>query len=62
MATWSASKYEYTTTIATIDQSDATHYRVGGRIDGNFPGSTAELTSDFSTVGGLISRLEIAPP
>jgi hypothetical protein len=35
---------------------------VSGRIDGNFPGGTAELTWDFSTVGGRISRLEIAPP
>jgi ketosteroid isomerase-like protein len=57
-----ASKYEYTNTIATIDQTDDTHYRVSGRIDGNFPGGTAELTWDFSAVGGLISRLKIAPP
>jgi SnoaL-like domain len=56
------SKYEYTTTIARIDHSDESHYRVSGHIDGNFPGGTAELEWDFSIVGGLISRLEIAPP
>ena len=57
-----ASKYEYTTTVALIDRTDDTHYRVSGRIDGNFPGATAELIWDFSTVEGLISRLKIAPP
>ena len=56
-----ASKYEYTTTIASIALIDEDHYRASGRIDGNFPGGTAALTWDFSTVGGLISRLEIAP-
>ena len=57
-----ASKYEYTTTVASIDDTDNTSFRVSGRIDGNFPGATAELIWDFSAVGGLISRLEIAPP
>ena len=56
------SKYEYTTTLAGIDTIDDTHYRVSGRIEGNFPGGTAELEWDFSIVGGLVSRLEIAPP
>lgn len=57
-----ASKYEYTTTVARIDHTDDTHYRASGRIDGTFPGATAELTWDFSTLGGLINRLKIAPP
>ena len=57
-----ASKYEYTTTVASIDCTDTTHYRVSGRIEGNFPGATAELVWDFWTVGGLISSLKIAPP
>jgi hypothetical protein len=57
-----ASKYEYTTTLESSDSVDDTHYRVSGRIDGNFPGGTAALTWDFSTVGGRISRLKIAPP
>jgi ketosteroid isomerase-like protein len=56
------SKYEYTTTVERIDDFDHTHRRASGRIDGNFPGGTAELTWDFSAVGGLISRLKIAPP
>jgi ketosteroid isomerase-like protein len=57
-----ASKYEYTTTVEKIDHIDDTHYQASGRIDGNFPGGTAELRWDFSTVGGVISRLKIAPP
>ena len=57
-----AAKYEYTTTVGRIDRTDDSHCRVSGRIDGNFPGATAELAWDFATAGGLISRLEIAPP
>jgi|tagenome__1003787_1003787.scaffolds.fasta_scaffold18240636_1 hypothetical protein len=56
------SKYDYTTTIASIENTDEGHCRVSGRIDGNFPGGSAELTWSFSTSGGLISRLQIAPP
>ena len=56
------SKYEYTTTLARIDAFDDTHYRASGRIEGNFPGGTAELEWNFSIVGGRISRLKIAPP
>ena len=57
-----ASKYEYTTTVVRVDNVDDTHSQASGRIDGNFPGGTAELTWDFSTAGGRITRLEIAPP
>src|SRR3954449_4015270 len=53
------SKYDYTTTIASIENTDEGHCRVSGRIDGNFPGGSAELTWSFSTSGGLISRLPI---
>jgi hypothetical protein len=56
-----ASKYEYTTTITRIDRVDDDHYRASGRIDGNFPGATADLKWDFLLAERLISRLEIAP-
>jgi hypothetical protein len=57
-----ASKYEYTTTIASIALIDDDHYRASGRIDGNFPGATADLKWDFLVdARQLISRLEIAP-
>jgi ketosteroid isomerase-like protein len=57
-----ASKYDYTTTVERVDDIDDTHRQARGRIDGNFPGGTAELVWDFSTVGLRISRLEITPP
>ena len=57
-----AAKYEYTTTVESIDDIDGTRYQARGRIDGNFPGATARLTWDFATAGGRLSRLEIAPP
>jgi hypothetical protein len=56
-----ASKYDYSTTIARIERTDGSHYRASGRIDGNFPGATAELKWDFVISEGRISRLEIAP-
>ena len=56
-----ASKYEYTTTVARIDRIEDDHYRASGRIDGNFPGATADLKWDFFVSAGLIGRLEIAP-
>ena len=57
-----ASRYEYTTTVERIDDLDATRSQARGRIDGNFPGGTADLAWDFPTVAGRISRLAIAPP
>jgi ketosteroid isomerase-like protein len=56
-----ASKYEYTTTIASVDRIAGDQYRASGRIDGNFPGGSADLKWDFTLVEGLIGRLEIAP-
>jgi alkanesulfonate monooxygenase SsuD/methylene tetrahydromethanopterin reductase-like flavin-dependent oxidoreductase (luciferase family) len=56
-----ASKYTYTTEIASIEQFDADHYRASGRIEGDFPGGSAQLNWDFTITGGFISRLAIAP-
>jgi hypothetical protein len=36
-------------------------YLVTGRLDGRFPGRTAELWFRYTVEGDLISRLEIAP-
>ena len=36
-------------------------YRAIGRLEGNFPGGTAQLHWDFTLAGDLIRRLEIAP-
>jgi Luciferase-like monooxygenase/SnoaL-like domain len=58
---WPASKYTYTTEIATIAQTGPDRYGATGRLEGNFPGATVELSWDFTIARGLITRLEIAP-
>ena len=56
-----ASKYTYTTEILGTVALEADRYVVTGRLAGNFPGGSAELTWDFTVVGARISRLVIAP-
>jgi hypothetical protein len=56
-----ASQYEYTTEVAGVVAVDQDRYRATGRIEGNFPGGTADLKFDFTIAAELISRLEIAP-
>ena len=54
-----ASKYQYTTQVRDTKRFDEESYLVTGRLTGNFPGGTAELTWRFTIHNGLISRLEI---
>jgi hypothetical protein len=56
-----ASRYRYTTEVAEITRTSDDRYRATGRLEGNFPGGTAQLNWDFTLAGELISRLEIAP-
>jgi ketosteroid isomerase-like protein len=56
-----AAKFQYTTDITSVERVAENRYRASGRIDGNFPGSTANLHWDFTVAGERISRLEIAP-
>src|SRR4051812_2310209 len=56
-----ASKWRYTTTISTIEPLGEDRHRATGRLEGNFPGGTADLKWDFTVTGGLISHLKIAP-
>ena len=56
-----ASKYAYTTEVAAVEPMGDRRYRATGRLEGNFPGGTADLHWDFTVRDGLISRLEIAP-
>lgn len=55
------SKYEYTTTIAGSEALGGDQYRVAVRLEGNFPGGTADLNYDFTVDGDRVSRLRIAP-
>src|SRR2546423_3644779 len=56
-----ASQYQYTTAVHSAERSAEDTYCVTGRLDGNFPGGTADLTWRLTVAGDLISRLEIAP-
>jgi hypothetical protein len=56
-----ASRYVYSTEVTAIERDDDGRYRATGRLEGNFPGGTADLTWSFTISGGLIGRLEIAP-
>jgi ketosteroid isomerase-like protein len=56
-----ASEYDYTTTITRGERVGDNGYRVIGRLEGNFPGGTADLTWQFAIDGDRVSRLVIAP-
>ena len=56
-----ASQYDYTLTITSEEALAGDRFRVTGRLDGNFPGGTANLHFDFTVDGDLISHLKIAP-
>jgi len=56
-----ASAYSYRTELRNTEQLGPDRYRVTGRLSGNFPGGTADLTWDFTIAGNKISRLVIAP-
>src|ERR1700760_2305485 len=56
-----ASRYRYTTEILGTVALEPDRYVVTGRLTGNFPRGTTELTWDFTVAGGRIVRLVIAP-
>lgn len=56
-----ASEYEYTTTVLDRVPDGEFACAVTVRLEGNFPGGTADLTFDFLLADGLISALTIAP-
>jgi hypothetical protein len=53
------SKYAYTTRVFGTEHVSAGEYEVTGRLDGNFPGGTANLHWRFTLVGGRIKTLHI---
>ena len=56
-----ASKYQYTTEVVDTERTGDAEFLVTGRIEGNFPGGTAELKWRFSLLGDRIGHLHIAP-
>lgn len=57
----SASEYQYTTEVIDTKRTGEDGYIVTVRLDGNFPGGTAQLKFRFTIAGDRISYLEIAP-
>ena len=56
-----ASRYQYTVTLFGIDAAAGETYVASCRLDGNFPGGSAELFFRFTLSEDVIERLEIAP-
>jgi hypothetical protein len=57
----SASEYTYTIELTGASKLDDDHYDVTHHLEGNFPGSTADLHFRFALRNGKIARLAIAP-
>jgi ketosteroid isomerase-like protein len=55
-----ASKYQYTTEVSDTVHAGADDYLVTGRLEGNFPGGTADLKWRFTIAGERIKGLHIA--
>jgi uncharacterized protein (TIGR02246 family) len=56
-----AAKYRYTTEVTAVRATGTDRFLATGRLEGNFPGGTADLTWRFTVDGDRISHLEIAP-
>jgi hypothetical protein len=56
-----ASEFTYTRTLLGAESLGGGSWLVRNRLDGNFPGGTAELRYQFVLQGDLIDRLEITP-
>jgi hypothetical protein len=54
-----ASKYEYTTELFRAERPAPAQCVVTGRIEGNFPGGSADLTWRFTLAGDHIQHLRI---
>ncbi|MDX3853966.1 nuclear transport factor 2 family protein [Streptomyces sp. AK02-01A] len=56
-----AAAYEYTVEVLSSEPAGPDGHIVRARLEGNFPGGTANLTYRFILLDGLIKKLEIAP-
>jgi ketosteroid isomerase-like protein len=54
-----ATKYTYTSTVTSSTPVSNGTYRVGVRVEGDFPGGVADLTYDFTLAGERIADLRI---
>ena len=53
------SRYRYTTRVFDSRRTGDDEFYLTGRLDGDFPGGTAELTWRFTLTGDRIRRLHI---
>ena len=53
--------YDYRTDLISSEAIAPDRYLVAGRLTGDFPGGTADLTWDFTIAGEHITRLVVAP-
>ena len=54
-------EFEYTTELLEVQRVDAEHWVATLRIEGNFPGGTADLDYRFTLDGDLVAALDIVP-
>ncbi|MEU4427377.1 DUF4440 domain-containing protein [Actinoplanes sp. NPDC024001] len=54
-------EFSYTTELIGAQRLDDTHWVATNRLEGDFPGSVAELNYRFTLDGDLITELVIAP-
>jgi ketosteroid isomerase-like protein len=55
-----AARYQYTTEVFDTESTTEDVYLLTGRLEGNLPGGTADVTWRFTLDGGRISQLRIA--
>ncbi|WTW96432.1 nuclear transport factor 2 family protein [Streptomycetaceae bacterium NBC_01309] len=56
-----ATEYTYTTELAGVQRTDATHYTATQHLEGDFPGGTVDLRYRFTLRDDRIEQLVIAP-
>ena len=55
-----AARYQYTTKVIDTESTAEDAYLVSGRLEGNFPGATADVMWRFTLDGDRIGELHIA--
>ncbi len=55
------SEFTYTTQLTGAERIDDEHWVAVNHLEGDFPGGVADLRYRFTTVGGLVAELVIAP-
>ncbi|MGY1753515.1 nuclear transport factor 2 family protein [Blastococcus sp. SYSU D01042] len=54
-------EFTYTTELTGAERIDDEHWVAVNHLEGDFPGGVADLRYRFTTAGGLVAELVIAP-